>query len=87
MNRFPTIEGVTVYVVISLRSRKVLYKGQSSYETAEHSERGTCFGWGNDEKAAFLMATQIADRCQENKQRQREERRAAEAEAPQENVA
>lgn len=75
MNNRPTIEGVTVYVVINLRSRELLYKGTSSYEAAEQSTKGTCFGYGLDDQAAHFMACQIADRNEVNRERKRAERR------------
>lgn len=69
MLKIPTIPGITNYVVLSLASRKVLYKGQSGATTAEHSERGTCFGYGVTEEDALRMAVAIANRCREHERR------------------
>ncbi len=71
MVKFPTIPGITNYVVLSMSSRKLLYKGQSGAMTAEHSEPGTCFGYGITEEDALKMAGAIIDRCKANERRQR----------------
>jgi hypothetical protein len=62
--KYPTVEGVTVYVVIDRRTRQLLYKGLSSYECAEQLEPGTCHGHGATEEEALKKACDVAERCE-----------------------